>query len=80
MQDTLEELDKDTCAAFALFWNLCHSWVPAEIIDDIDTFTIGAGLPPMDSKIQDTHTGNYKSLWAHIPSPLQMHVLHQLWD
>jgi len=58
-QDTIEELNEDTCAAFALFWNLCRSWVPPEVIQDIDTFTLGLGLPPMAPKAQDSHSGDY---------------------
>ena len=59
VQDTIEELNEDTCAAFALFWNLCRSWLPDEIINDIDASTLSLGLPPMAPTVQDSHDGGY---------------------
>jgi len=59
MHDTIEEMNKDTCAAFALFWNMCRSWLPAGIIDDIDNFVINSGLPPMHPDVQEGHEGEY---------------------
>ena len=59
MQDTIEELDQETCAAFAFFWNMCCSWLPPVIIDDIDNFILTSGLPPMNHDVQETHEGNY---------------------
>lgn len=44
----LSELARDTAAVFALFWNLCRSWLPEEIIRDIDNFVATHGLPGMD--------------------------------
>ena len=44
----LSELAQDTAAVFALFWNLCRSWLPEEIISDIDNFVTADGLPGMD--------------------------------
>lgn len=46
MGDTIEELNQDTCAAFALFWNMCLSWLPPEITADISGATLGSGAPP----------------------------------
>jgi hypothetical protein len=46
--ETLSELARDTAAAFALFWNLCQSWLPSEIIQDINNFIAKEELPPMD--------------------------------
>jgi hypothetical protein len=59
MQDTIEELDYDTCAAFTFLWNLCCSWLPPVIIDDINSFVENSGLPPMNRDIQEVHEGGY---------------------
>jgi hypothetical protein len=59
MPDTIEELNQDTCAAYALFWNMCQSWLPAEITDEIDDFTVNSGLPPMNPEVQEGHDGDY---------------------
>ncbi|KAF8331270.1 hypothetical protein F5887DRAFT_895022 [Amanita rubescens] len=60
MEDTIEDINQNTCAAFALFWNICRSWVPPTIIDDIDKFTIGSGLPPMHPDIIEGHDSDYQ--------------------
>lgn len=60
MQDTIEDINENTCAAFALFWNICRSWLPPIIIDDIDKFTIGSGLPPMHPDIMEGHDSDYQ--------------------
>lgn len=44
----ISALARDTAAAFAVFWNLCRSWLPDEIICDIDKFVAAHGPPSMD--------------------------------
>ncbi len=56
----ISALARDTAAAFALFWNLCRSWLPDEIIRDIDDFVAAHGLPSMDpTAITPTQDGAY---------------------
>lgn len=57
----ISELARDTAAVFALFWNLCRSWLPAEIISDIDKFIAAHSLPAMDpAATTPAQEGSYK--------------------
>ena len=47
-KEMISELARDTAAAFALFWNLCQSWLPPVIVSDINKFVAMHSLPAMD--------------------------------
>ena len=46
--EEIERMNYRTSSAFALFWNLCRSWLPQEIIADIDEFMSSTGISAMD--------------------------------
>jgi hypothetical protein len=41
-------MDYRTSSAFAFFWNLCHAWLPTEIITNFDEFLATIGILAMD--------------------------------
>lgn len=46
-----------------MFWNMCHAWLPEEIIKDIDAFTSRTRIPLMDGQHRiDASTGKYMVL------------------
>ena len=45
--DDVDELNYNTSAAFAFFWNLCRFWLPDIVIDDIDGFMRDTKIFPM---------------------------------
>lgn len=59
-KETVQNLDTDTSAVFAMFWNMCRAWLPDEIIKDIDAFTRRTRIPLMDGGHRiDANTGKY---------------------
>jgi hypothetical protein len=62
------DLDKRTSSAFAFFWNLCHAWLPKEIIADIDNWLTKTSAPAMDATHQlHSHEGSYDLIVDGIP-------------
>lgn len=58
MVDTLAH---QTSAVFALFWNLCRSWLPGGIIGDFDDFIRKNGFPAMNRDWKTTsREGSYE--------------------
>jgi hypothetical protein len=56
----VQSLDYQTSSAFAIFWNLCRAWLPAEIIEDITQYMGKTKIPSMDaSRSLSSRTGAY---------------------
>jgi hypothetical protein len=48
----------ESSSAFAMFWNLCRSNLPSEILDDLVAFCDNLGIYKMDPKEQDGHSAS----------------------
>lgn len=48
-QDAIVAMNYRISSAFAIFWNLCRSWLPEQIIKDFDDFMVKSGILAMGS-------------------------------